>query len=78
MIILIKTHCSQEKKFLVKIPDNIFADEVQRFIDNGLRKRAVEIVLDKGAIIEKMSDEEIAFISANLILTETQVHYDLM
>lgn len=79
MKIIIRTHNSPERVYLVDLPDNELIERIMALVNDGQRTNAIKTALDKGTIIREIPQhEDIAYIRAKLILTQTTVHYDLM
>ena len=78
MLILIKIQNNPEQRFLVKLHKPELVDEVQDLIRVNKYSKAVVTALSKGKFLREVALDEVAFVEANMILTEKNVHKDLM
>ena len=78
MKILVKTDNNSEKVTLLKVSNEKIITKIKMLINKRRHKDAIEEVFTKGHVIKEISREYLGLIDADLILTESTVHYDLM
>ena len=63
---------------LVKITGEETIKQVLYHINKGAYLNAIDIITEKGNILEKVRETDLPLIEANLIITEKQAHFDLL
>ncbi len=79
MRVIVRTHRSPEKIFLVVLPEKKLADRVVGLINKGKRSDAIDAALSRGKVLRHIAKEsDLVRLKADLILTEENARYDLV
>ena len=75
MKILVKIQNSPTKLFLVDLKNEKLLKEIKSLILKGKRSKAAVTTLSKGVFLRELSENDLTAIEADMILTESSVHY---
>lgn len=78
MRILIKFSSNVRKNILVELPAQMLINEVSPLLSKGKYSEAIAVCLSKGSLLKETDGFFHEQIKACAVLTEKNIHYDLM
>ncbi|MBF0252300.1 MAG: hypothetical protein HQL29_00645 [Candidatus Omnitrophica bacterium] len=78
MKVLVRKQNSPVKRFYVDLTEEKIIEEMKSFISKCKYEKAIKVALSKGKVLREITQEEEYYLDAQLILTNSSVHYDLM
>jgi len=78
MKVLVEIHKSPTKRFLIKIKEQRDIDYVNNLINKGDRLKAITAVLSRGTFIKDITERDLLYIHADLVISEDHTYFDLM
>ncbi|NQT23449.1 MAG: hypothetical protein HQ579_08465 [Candidatus Omnitrophica bacterium] len=78
MKILIKIHNSPEQRFLVSVPKDEYDKEITRLLNKGRYSKAIVVVISRGVLLKEISEDELPFVDADLMLSEHNAYFSLI
>lgn len=77
MKVLIEIHGSAKKRFLVRLPDQKVIDEIRNLINKEKHTEAIMKALSRGIFIKDITERDMPYINADIILSEDHAYFDL-
>ena len=78
MKVLAKVENTPGRYALVNLPDEIVQKKLSRLISKGRYRQAIRAVLSEGNSLYEVSSEQAGTVEADLILTGTSAHWELI